>query len=279
MNRITYISDFYADEVVGGGELNDDVLIKELDRLGYDIELHKSETVRILDIQQAECIVISNFCLLPNAIIKKILNKKYIIYEHDHKYLSHRNPSVYTDYLAPKLEIINREFYKNASAVLCQSDFHANIVRKNLQLENIISLGGNLWSDESFDIFEQICKLPKSNTHAILDCKQSHKGTKKAIYYCNKNNIDYELVADVSPINFLKKLGAHGTLVFFPETPETLSRIVVEARMMGMSTKTTKNIGAIHEDWFHKKGAALIEHMKNKKKNIVKTVLENLNEQ
>ena len=42
MNRITYISDFYADEVVGGGELNDDVLIKELDRLGYDIELHKS---------------------------------------------------------------------------------------------------------------------------------------------------------------------------------------------------------------------------------------------
>ena len=112
-----------------------------------------------------------------------------------------------------------------------------------------------------------------------MDCKQSHKGTKKAIYYCNKNNIDYELVADVNPINFLKKLGVHGTLVFFPETPETLSRIVVEARMMGMSTKTTKNIGAIHEDWFHKKGAALIEHMKNKKKNIVKTVLENLNEQ
>tara|TARA_R110002020_G_scaffold123525_2_gene280123 strand:+ start:3216 stop:4055 length:840 start_codon:yes stop_codon:yes gene_type:complete len=279
MNRITYISDFYADEVVGGGELNDDVLIKELDRLGYDIELHKSETVRILDIQQAESIVVSNFCLLPNAIIKKILNKKYIIYEHDHKYLRHRNPSIYADYLAPKLEIVNREFYKNASAVLCQSDFHANIVRKNLQLENIISLGGNLWSDESFDIFEQICKLPKNRTHAILNCKQPHKGTKKAIYYCNTNNIDYELIADVDPINFLKKLGAHGTLVFFPETPETLSRIVVEARMMGMSTKTTKNIGAIHEDWFHKKGVALIEHMKNKKKNIVKTVLENLNEQ
>ena len=278
MNRIAYISDFYADEVVGGGELNDDVLIKELGRLGYDIELYKSATVRILDIQQAESIVVSNFCLLPTAIIEKIINKKYIIYEHDHKYLRHRNPSVYADYLAPKSEIINRKFYKNASVVLCQSDFHANIVRKNLQLENIISLGGNLWSDESFDIFEQICKLPKSNTHAILDCKQPHKGTKKAIYYCNKNNIDYELIADVNPINFSKKLGAHGTLAFFPETPETLSRIVVEARMMGMSTKTTKNIGAIHEEWFSKKGLDLIDYMRyNKRKEIVNIVLESLN--
>lgn len=279
MNRITYISDFYADEVVGGSELNDAVLIRELDRLGYDIKLHKSATVQLLDIQEAEFIVVSNFCLLPNAIIKNIFSKKYIIYEHDHKYLRHRNPSVYKNYLAPKSEIINREFYKNASAVLCQSDFHANIVRKNLQLENIINLGGNLWSDESFDILEQICKLPKDNTHAILDSKQPHKGTKKAIYYCNKNNIDYELVADRNPINFLKKLSAHGTLVFFPETPETLSRIVVEARMMGMSTRTTKNIGAIHEDWFQKKGISLIEYMRNKKKNIIKTVLENLNDQ
>ena len=278
MSRITYISDFYINEINGGGEHNDDVLIKELDKLGHDLELHKSESIRVLDIQNAEFIIVSNFCLMPNAVLKHILDKKYIIYEHDHKYLSHRNPAKYKDYLAPKTEIINRQFYKSASAVLCQSEFHANIVRRNLRLDNIISLGGNLWSDQCFELFEKLCTAPKNNIHAILNSPIKHKGTKKALHYCELNNINYNLVADRDPIKFLEKLATNDTLVFFPETPETLSRIVVEARMMGMSTKTTKNIGAIHEEWFSKKGLDLIDYMRyNKRKEIVNVVLEKLN--
>ena len=73
---------------------------------------------------------------------------------------------------------------------------------------------------------------------------------------------------------FLKHLGSYSTLVFFPKTPETLSRIVVEARMMGMATKTTKNIGAIHEDWFDKKGLDLIQYMRKKRNYITDTILD-----
>ena len=65
--------------------------------------------------------------------------------------------------------------------------------------------------------------------------------------------------------------------MFFPKTPETLSRIVVEARMMGMGTKTTNNIGAIHEEWFSKKGLDLIEFMRYRQDEIVNVVLESLN--
>ena len=79
--------------------------------------------------------------------------------------------------------------------------------------------------------------------------------------------------------DFIKDLGQYKTLVFFPQTPETLSRIVVEARMMGMSTKTTNNVGAIHEDWFEKKGLDLINYLRyNKKKEIINTILETLYE-
>ena len=75
------------------------------------------------------------------------------------------------------------------------------------------------------------------------------------------------------PIGFLKELGTHKALVFFPKTPETLSRVVVEARMMGMGTKTTQNIGALREPWFSKKGSELVELMRNKREEIPEIVV------
>ena len=46
---------------------------------------------------------------------------------------------------------------------------------------------------------------------------------------------------------------------------------------MGMATKTTNNIGAIHEDWFSKKGLDLIDNMRYKQEEIINIVLESLN--
>ena len=66
-------------------------------------------------------------------------------------------------------------------------------------------------------------------------------------------------------------------MIFFPKTPETLSRIVVEARMMGMSVVTNNLVGVTKEDWFSLKGAELIEVMKEKRESITSTVLEKLN--
>jgi hypothetical protein len=46
--------------------------------------------------------------------------------------------------------------------------------------------------------------------------------------------------------------------------------------MMGMKTMTTKNVGAIHEEWFEKKGTDLIDEMRNKRIEIPKRILESL---
>ena len=46
--------------------------------------------------------------------------------------------------------------------------------------------------------------------------------------------------------------------------------------MMGMNTKTTNNIGAIHEEWFSKKGLDLIKFMRYKQEEIINIILENL---
>ena len=66
-------------------------------------------------------------------------------------------------------------------------------------------------------------------------------------------------------------------MVFFPQTPETLSRIVVEARMMGMAVLTNQNVGATKEPWFNLKGEPLVELMQNKRVEIPEFVKKVLN--
>ena len=72
-------------------------------------------------------------------------------------------------------------------------------------------------------------------------------------------------------------LGKHKGLVFFPKTPETLSRIVVESRMMGMSVITNNMVGATSEKWYSFKGESLVDLMCEKREQITNKVLEFLN--
>jgi len=277
MADILFIADFFVNQILGGGELNDDVLMNKLRHRGHTVRSTHSHKVSDLDLLHSKHTIVSSFAHLIESYQKILQGRNYIIYEHDHKYLANRNPNVYPNYQAPKEHIINREFYANAKAVLCQSNFHAEIVRKNLELDNIISLGGNLWPEEHFSLLEELNKQPKADTCAIMSSPILHKNTHEAVQYCEALGLDYAIIPPSDSTTFLSELGRHTTLVFLPKTPETLSRIVVEARMMGMKTRTTNNIGAIHEEWFSKKGLDLIEYMRYRQEEIINIVLESLN--
>lgn len=273
MSKFLFLADFYADQVNGGGELNNEVLIEYLSR---NNEVLKKNTFNFSfeESYKNYKIIISNFIGLSedqkNNLIK---NKNYIIYEHDHKYLKSRNPAKYADYKAPQSEIINYEFYKNANFVLCQSEFHKEILLKNLNINNVISLSGNLWSDEAIQIIEEKSLKNKNKVCSIMLSDNWHKNTEGAIEFCKKNNLYYDLIPPMKNLDFLEKLSNNDTLVFLPKTPETLSRIAVEARMMNMSIKTNKNLGATSEEWFSLKGKDLIKYIKSTmRNNIISTV-------
>ena len=287
MNNIVFIADYFSDEVPGGGELNNDELVKILVQMGHRVYKLKSANTTVSLLKEffyadmSTNFIISNFIQLSEEVKRffympthKDGQVRYMIYEHDHKYLRNRNPAQYEDYLAPKEQIINYGFYKSAIAVLCQSEFHAGIVRKNLNSNNIVSLGGNLWEDDTLDFMEEMAAVEKLDKYAVMQSNIPHKNTAQAIAYCKVKEVDYELIEPCEFRDFLTKLGRCKSLVFFPETPETLSRIVAEARMMGMSVVTNKNVGATKEPWFELKGTPLIEVMRNKKSEIPKLILE-----
>lgn len=276
--NIVFISDFFSNQILGGGELNDAELIKLLQEKNSIICINsQNATLNFLKTNSKSKFIISNFIGLSTESKKYICDSiEYIIYEHDHKYLSNRNPGVYKNYQAPKNKITNFNFYKNAKAVFCQSNFHKGIIEKNLNLDNIISVGGNLWSLETLDYLKQLSIKNKKQVCSIMDSNIPHKNTKKAIAFCKHKGYDYDLIKSQNYKHFLNRLTDNKKLVFFPETPETLSRIVVEARMSGMDTITSKNIGAIGEKWFNMKGKELIYTMTTKRHIIRNKVLDSL---
>lgn len=273
MINILFVADFFSEQIAGGGELNNDVFIKNAISLGHKVDAVRSHLVNKDHIDKADYIIVGNFVNMPEHVKSYLKGKKYVIYEHDHKYLQSRNPAQFENYLAPKEKIVNYDFYKRAICTFCQSQFHTNIARNNLNLDNIVNLGGNLWPKEHFSILRDMAQRKKRPYSAIMQTATPHKNMIDAIRFCKTQQISYRLIPPSDPINFLADLGQYETLVFFPKTPETLSRIVVEARMMGMKTKTTSNIGAVHEPWFTKKGLELIEYMEHKQHEITKDVL------
>ena len=185
MTKIVFISDFFADEIRGGAELCNDALIGLL-RDRYTVETIKSAfvTPELLLKNLDSFFIIANFFMLPEPFKDVFAAKaKYVILEHDHKYVSSNNPSLYKDFLAPETQIINKHFYAAAQAVMCQSKKHASVVQKNLMLDNIVSLSGNIWTEEQLSVLENNLDTPKDIKFALAKEERSkvRKRTKDAL--------------------------------------------------------------------------------------------------
>ena len=178
MSKIVVVADFFVNHVLGGGELNNEELISMLKK-EYEVEKIQSHMItdKFLDVNTDSFFIISNFINLSFETRERISNLKYIIYEHDHKYLKSRNPATYKNFKAPLSELVNYRFYRNAKAILCQSAFHQQIMKSNLEFDNIINLGGNLWSLESLELIRKLNKEKKEDAFSILNSRIEHKNT------------------------------------------------------------------------------------------------------
>tara|TARA_B100001250_G_C19695264_1_gene742214 strand:- start:302 stop:1150 length:849 start_codon:yes stop_codon:yes gene_type:complete len=281
MNNILYISDFLDTDLIGGGELNDGELCRLLVKSEFNVSRLRSHAVELSECKKHDFIIVSNFINLKQSVFEFIRdNCKYMIYEHDHKYLLNRNPATFEDYLAPPEYVINKKFYQNAAVVFCQTSFHKDIIRKNLNINNVHNVSGNLWSEDALILMSKLASEndTKNDKVSILHSNTPHKNTRECVFYCEQKKIDYELISSNVYKEFLTKLSKNKKFMFLPKTPETLSRVVVEARMMNVATITNKNVGACHEEWISMRGEELIEHMRAKKHQVVEKITEIIDE-
>ena len=274
MTEVVFISDYFAEDLIGGGELNDLELCILLSKK-FKVSKIKSHDFTLDMATKKSFYIISNFINLNRFSMKKIQEEcSYIIYEHDHKYLKSRNPCLFTNHKAPSSEIINQTFYQNAKRVFCQSSFHEKIINKNLTNVKTFNVSGNLWSDESIKLMINLSSKKKKDRYSVLNSSIKHKNTSETVFYCNAKGLEYELISSSNYSDFLSLLSNNKKFIFLPKTPETLSRVVVEAKMMNIKVTTNKLVGATYEPWFKLEGIKLINYMIENKKRIFKEIEE-----
>jgi len=280
-SEIYFIADFFYEDLTGGAELNDYSLLKYFSKNDIAVKkVHcKNVTIEFLENNRKKPFIISNFVTL-NETNKQYIrhNLNYVIYEHDHKYLRTRNPIFYKNFKAPPNDIINRDFYEKAKAVVCLTNLAVDTIEKNTGLKNIKKMGSSVWTSEDLDYIEVLLKTSKNNKYAIMDSNNPIKRTSDCIKYCKNNNLSFELISSPDHRKFLKKLSSYHGLIFMTGHLETCGRIVVEAKMLNCKVITQeKLIGAASESWFKKDGKKLIEEMRKISNNSINIFIEALN--
>jgi hypothetical protein len=265
MKSVLFIADFFSDQLTGGAELNDAILIRHLEKTTRVVKVHSNQVTSQL-LTNASIVIVSNFIGLSAPMKQELLGCDYIIYEHDHKYLKTRDPSRYPHFDIPASEHINVALYRKAKAVVVLSAVCKEILEKNLHLTNVYSIGSSLWSDERLDHIESLLETPKSDKFAIINSSNPVKGTAPAIQLCKDREINYELIGPYAdPADLLTELAQYKALVFCPQVLETFSRISAEAKMLECKLLTSpKMLGFASEDIFGLSGKELIDALRKR---------------
>ena len=203
MREIGFISDFFKDDLLGGGEINDDNLI---DHLGSFCKVKKfhSREVEIVDLNGLDSIIVANFTMLaPPIMVHLMANESYLIYEHDHKYVDTRDPSKFKDFEIPESRIINKNFYESASAVVVLSNICKEVMAKTIPHATIHNIGCSLWSDTTFDLLSKINKNDKTEDLCIMRNSNPTKNYFNTLQYCRKNDIEFGEIKPANQVDFL----------------------------------------------------------------------------
>ena len=255
------VADFFYGDFTGGAELNDFSLIDRFKEKGILVKklYCRDITVKLLEENRHAKFIIANFITLPEEYKKYFIeNLDYVIYEHDHKYLKTRNPIFYKDFIAPKDELANQEFFAGAKAIICLTQLAVDVLKANTGLPNVPKIGASVWRQEDLEYINTLAMKPKNGKYAVMESSNPIKKTALCVKYCETNNIDYDLVSDSNHREFLKKLSSYEGIVFMTGHLETCCRLLVEAKMLNCEVITQKKlIGAASEDWFSLSGADL----------------------
>ena len=265
MKKVGFISDFFKDDLLGGGEINDNNLINHLE-LSCEVKKFHSRTVKAEDLDALDSIIVGNFTMLsPNVVEFLIGEKEYIIYEHDHKYVDTRDPSKFKDFKIPHARIINRPFYENSVCTVVLSKICAEVLNNALPKTLVYNIGCSLWSDETFNLLSKINKNEDRKDLCIMKNLNPTKNYFNTLQYCRKNNLSYGEIEPAGQIDFLSQMSQYKRLLFLPTVLETFSRLCAEAKMLNLDVMTNKSmIGFFSEEYSNLKGDELIECMRER---------------
>ena len=264
--QVVFIADFFKEDIVGGAEINDDTVVQFFAKNDLLFEKkHSHEVTPPYILENADKLFfISNFVNL-SSVAKGILHAKcdYVLYEHDYKFLKCRNPINFPNFVAPKHELTNINFYKGAKKVICLCKMHMDIFEANLGLDNLTNVHCSMFTDELLDYLASLSEGEKNGKYAVIKSDNPTKRMDLALSFCEKNNLPYEMIHSKDNKEFLKMMSQFEKLVVTSGHPEPTPRTVVEAKIMNCKIVGQKHlIGVASEYWFDLNGKELADEVR-----------------
>ena len=273
MSQVIFVADLFADQHLGGAEINDNTLIQWLKDSGYYYDRMNSSllTKDYILSNKDKIFIFGNFAQMNMHLAPYFALTKYIVYEHDYKFLASRNPISYKNFIAPKNMTINHNFYENAKAVVCLSKMHREIFDKNIELNNIRHINCSLFDDDKIALLQSLYSESKPKGYAIMKTNNPTKKMPQAIAWCKSKGLEYDLISHKDNNEFLKIMSQYQNLVFMTGHPEPTPRIAVEAKLMGVNLIANKKlIGVANEYWWDWEPPKIAKELVNIRKGAFK---------
>jgi hypothetical protein len=272
ITKIAYVSDFFLSDLKGGAEFVDNTIITYL-KQKTNITLINTNKLTIDILDNFDFFIISNISLAAPDIVDYLSTKKYIIIEHDYKFIQSR--------WIPVIDVISKErrlphfikLYDNAIKTFVQTEYHKKVFEQNEITSNFDSLDCSIWSEDELNLLElTLTTSKKTKQFCIVDSDSFIKGTKQAMQFCELNKIKYDLIKSPNYVTFVSMLAEYQNLIFFPVLAETCSRLAVEARCLGCNVISHAPYGANTSDWFTLDGKKLITYLNERSKQNLKSI-------
>ena len=276
-----FVSDMFAQQFTGGAELSLQTLINSCPPgKSYEIINSQNLTTDIIDNNTDSVWVFGNIAQLDNSLLQHAIDKglTYHFIEYDYKYCEYRNPTLYEfleeeecDYLATEKAQLIQNFVNNSATTFFMSQGQLDIYKQHLSginPEKMVVLSSTFEDD----FFDKIDNLKESATDALRDkwivlgSRSWVKGSQQSEDWCKQQNIDYEVVSDVSHDEMLKKLSEAKGICFKPTGLDTCPRFVIEAKLLGCELELNDNVQHLNEEWFNTDDLNVTyEYLKNRK--------------
>ncbi len=233
---IVFVSDAFKEDYIGGAELTTEAIIE--DSLTPVLKIHSQKvTVNLMKKHKDSFWVFGNFAQVDkDLLIYAAKNLDYAVIEYDYKFCKFRSPEKHIlaegscDCHKDRNGQIAAIFLTKAKTVFWMSHNQRQVY---LDMFSFLEESKNVVLSSVFDeptlaYFKNIQLPEKNNKWLILNSDSWIKGTKDAIEYAKKNNLEFEVIGGLSYGDMLQKLAESKGLIFLPKAGDTCPRLIID---------------------------------------------------
>jgi glycosyltransferase involved in cell wall biosynthesis len=290
---IIFVADAYMEDYLGGAEITSERFIEEVANSGKKVCKIRSNELDVKYFEEGinKYWVFFNYSAMNMNLIPTIVaNLRYSIVEYDYKFCKYRSTEKHFEIENKQCDCQEQPHGKMVSAFMYGAD---NLMWMSEGQRNFYFKIFPFLSDKNNFIISSafsestLKKLKKNRTNKekrfekalILGSNSWIKGSVDAINYCKEKNIEYDILNNVSHDEVLQKMSEYKHFVFLPKGKDTCPRVLIEAKLSGMSVHSNLNCQHINESWWESSSDNIEKYLRDSGKrflNVVNSTIDKL---